>query len=287
MKKKEKETIKKELEDGSIDIIIGTHALLEDDVVFKKLGLVVTDEQHRFGVKQKEKIISKGLNPNTLVMSATPIPRSLALVMCGDLDISYIDELPSGRLPIKTIALIDSSENKIDMFLNSNIKSGRQAYVVCPLVEEKEDDEEDERPSKKSKGEYNFLDEYYADNKKFDLKSVEAIYKRYKKRFPKYNVAFIHGKMKEQEKDDIMLAFKNNKIQILVSTTVIEVGVDVANANIMVIENAERFGLAQLHQLRGRIGRGKYQSYCILKTPRNKKQKLRSIQKNHGYTRKS
>lgn len=238
LKKKEKEEILENISNGKIDIIIGTHALLEEEVEFKNLGLVVTDEQHRFGVKQRETILTKGRNPNTLVMSATPIPRTLALILYGDLDISIIDELPPNRKEIKTISLNYKATDKIYSFIETEVKKGRQTYVVCPLIEE---------------------------NEELDLNSVEEIYDEYKKRFKKYNVGFMHGRMKDSEKDEIMLNFKEGKIDILVSTTVIEVGVDVPNANIMVVENAERFGLAQLHQLRGRIGRGEYQSYCILK----------------------
>lgn len=238
LKKKEKEEVLEQIQNGDIDIVIGTHALLEEGVVFKNLGFVVTDEQHRFGVKQRETILAKGKNPNTLVMSATPIPRTLALILYGDLDISIIDELPPNRKEVQTIALNYKATEKIHKFIESEVNKGRQAYVVCPLIEESEE---------------------------LDLNSVEEIYKKYKKRFNKYNVAFMHGKMKDSEKDEIMFAFKDGKIDILVSTTVIEVGVDVPNANIMIVENSERFGLAQLHQLRGRVGRGEYQSYCILK----------------------
>ncbi len=238
LKKKEKEEVLENIKSGKIDIIIGKHALLEEDVEFKNLGLVVTDEQHRFGVKQRETILTKGKNPNTLVMSATPIPRTLALILYGDLDISIIDELPPNRKEIKTIALNYRATEKIYSFVESEIKKGRQTYVVCPLIEE---------------------------NEELDLNSVQEIYEEYKKRFKEYSVEFMHGKMKDSEKDAIMLDFKAGKIDVLVSTTVIEVGVDVPNANIMIVENAERFGLAQLHQLRGRIGRGEYQSYCILK----------------------
>ena len=238
IKKKEKEDILNDLESGKIDVIVGTHALIEENVKFKKLGLVVTDEQHRFGVKQREKIAQKGENPNMLVMSATPIPRTLALILYGDLDISIINELPKNRLPIKTVFTPYDREQKLNMFIQKFLEEGRQAYIVCPLVEEGEES---------------------------DLKSVEEVYKIYKKTFSNFNVSYIHGKMKEEEKDQIMEDFLNKKIDILIATTVIEVGIDVPNANIMVIENAERFGLSQMHQLRGRVGRGKYQSYCFLK----------------------
>ena len=213
--------------------------MLEEDVVFKNLGLVITDEQHRFGVKQRAKIASKGKNPDVIVMSATPIPRTLALILYGDLDISIIDELPPNRKKIDTFAVTKQLEDRLNGFIAKQIDEGRQCYIVCPLVEE---------------------------NEEMDLKSVvELSEKLQKETFPQYRVEYLHGKMKAKEKDDIMLRFKNGEIDILISTTVIEVGVDVPNANIMVIENAERFGLAQLHQLRGRVGSGEYKSYCILK----------------------
>ncbi len=237
--KKKKEDILQRLENGEIDILIGTHAIIEENVVFKSLGLVVTDEQHRFGVKQRTKIAEKGTNPDVLVMTATPIPRTLALILYGDLDISIIDELPPNRKKIETIAVGKNMTDRINNFIKQQVKEGRQAYIVCPLVEE---------------------------NEEMDLKSVEKLYQTYSTEvFSEYRVEYIHGKMKPKEKDEIMEKFKNKEIDILISTTVIEVGVDVPNANIMVIENSERFGLAQLHQLRGRVGRGEYQSYCILK----------------------
>ena len=237
--KNKKEDILQRLENGEIDIIIGTHALIEDNVKFKNLGLVVTDEQHRFGVKQRSKIASKGNNPDVLVMTATPIPRTLALILYGDLDISIIDELPPNRKKIETFAVRKDMTDRVNGFIKKQIDEGRQAYIVCPLVEE---------------------------NEEMDLKSVEELYETYKTEvFPEYKVEYIHGKLKQKEKDNIMERFKKGDIDILISTTVIEVGVDVPNSNIMVIENAERFGLAQLHQLRGRVGRGEYKSYCILK----------------------
>ena len=237
--KKNKELILERLKNGEIDILIGTHALLEDNVVFKNLGLVVTDEQHRFGVKQRATIVAKGNNPDVIVMSATPIPRTLALILYGDLDISIIDELPPNRKKIETYAVGKDMEERIIAFVKKLIGEGRQAYIVCPLVEDSDD---------------------------MDLKSVTALAEKYKTEvFSEYRVEYLHGKMKPKEKDDIMQRFKNGEIDILISTTVIEVGVDVPNASIMIIENAERFGLAQLHQLRGRVGRGEYKSYCILK----------------------
>ena len=239
MTKKKKTELLQRLENGEIDILIGTHALLQENVIFKKLGLVVTDEQHRFGVKQRTTIVEKGQNPDVLVMTATPIPRTLALILYGDLDISIIDELPPNRKKIDTFAVPKSMEERVNNFIKRQVDEGRQAYIVCPLVEE---------------------------NEESDLKSVEKLYEKSKtETFPEYKVEYIHGKMKAKDKDIIMEKFKNKEIDILISTTVIEVGVDVPNSNIMVIEDAQRFGLAQLHQLRGRVGRGEYKSYCILK----------------------
>lgn len=239
--KSKKTEILEKLENGEIDVLIGTHAMLEENVKFKNLGLVVTDEQHRFGVKQRTKIAEKGQNPDVLVMSATPIPRTLALILYGDLDISIIDELPPNRKKIETFAVTKQLEERVNNFVIKQIEEGRQAYIVCPLVEDSEEEEN-------------------------DLKSVMTLYEKCKSEtFSKYTVEYIHGKMKQKEKDEIMERFKKGEIQILISTTVIEVGVDVPNSSIMVIEDAQRFGLAQLHQLRGRVGRGEYQSYCILK----------------------
>ena len=237
--KKNKENILEKLRNGEIDIIIGTHSLLEENVVFNNLGLVVTDEQHRFGVRQRSTIASKGKNPDVLVMTATPIPRTLALILYGDLDISIIDELPPNRKKIDTYAVRKSMEERVNNFIKKQIDEGRQAYIVCPLVEESEE---------------------------IEAKSVLELAEKYKTQvFKEYRVEYLHGKMRPKEKDEIMQRFKDGEIDILISTTVIEVGVDVPNSNIMVIENAERFGLAQLHQLRGRVGRGEYKSYCILK----------------------
>lgn len=244
--KKQKESILERLKNGEINIIIGTHALIEENVEFQKLGLVVTDEQHRFGVRQRGALNSKGENPDVLVMSATPIPRTLALILYGDLDISIIDELPPNRQKIETCAVTPSKEDRVNNFLKEQIKEGRQVYVVCPLVEESEE---------------------------INAKSVLEIFERYKNdTFKEFNVEYLHGKMKPKEKEQIMQDFKDKKIDILISTTVIEVGVDVPNASVMVIENAERFGLATLHQLRGRVGRGQYKSYCILKYKGNGEQ---------------
>ena len=238
--KKQKGILLEKLKNGEIDILIGTHALLQENVEFKNVGLVVTDEQHRFGVKQRSVIAGKGKNPDILVMTATPIPRTLAIIVYGDLDISIIDELPPNRKKIDTLAVKENMTDRIIQFIKKNVDEGRQAYIVCPFVDENEE--------------------------MMDVKSVEKLAESYKDEvFKDYNVEILHGKMKPKDKEQVMKDFKENKISILISTTVIEVGVDVPNANIMVIENAERFGLAQLHQLRGRVGRGEFKSYCILK----------------------
>ena len=238
MRQKEKEAVYEEIESGSADIIIGTHAMIQERVIYKNLALVVTDEQHRFGVIHRDAIAQKGDNPHVMVMSATPIPRTLALILYGDLDISIIDELPPGRKPVATYAVGESMRKRIYAFLKKHIDNGRQAYIVCPLIEETEN---------------------------ADLKNVAAYAKTLaEKVFPAYRIALLHSRLPAIEKEALMAQFKEGRIDILVSTTVIEVGVDVANANIMVIENAERFGLSQLHQLRGRVGRGSEQSYCIL-----------------------
>lgn len=237
--KKQKEGILQRARDGEIDILIGTHALIEDNVEFKNIGLVITDEQHRFGVRQRGKLSSKGTSPDILVMTATPIPRTLALILYGDLDISIIDELPPGRQPIETIAVEKKKRGKVyNSLVRREVDKGRQVYIVCPLVEESET---------------------------LDITSATETAEEIKRDFfPDLRVGLLHGKMKPSEKDTIMTAFKNHELDILVSTTVIEVGVNVPNSTLMIIENAERFGLAQLHQLRGRVGRGKHQSYCVL-----------------------
>ena len=235
-----KRSICAQLAAGEIDFAIGTHALITGGVEYADLGLVVTDEQHRFGVGQRAALAAKGEHPHTLVMSATPIPRTLALILYGDLDVSVIDQLPPGRQPIETYAVPGSYHPRVYNFIRKLVGEGRQAYVVCPMVEENEE-QPDER------------------------KAVTEYAKKLQDEvFPDLKVAFVHGKMKPKEKDAVMTAFANHETDILVSTTVIEVGVDVPNAAVMVIENAERFGLSQLHQLRGRVGRGKHQSYCIL-----------------------
>lgn len=237
MKAKEKREAYAKIESGEVSIIIGTHALIQDSVNYKNLALVITDEQHRFGVRQRESIANKGSMPHIIVMSATPIPRTLAIIMYGDLDISIIDELPANRLPIKNCVVGTNYRPNAYKFIEQQVVQGRQAYIICPTVEFSEAIE----------GE-NVID--YCDT----LKNI----------FPPYiNIEYLHGKMKPAMKNEIMDRFAKNEIQILVSTTVVEVGVNVPNATVMMIENAERFGLAGLHQLRGRVGRGKYQSYCI------------------------
>lgn len=234
---RDKSKMYEEIKKGVYDIIIGTNALIREKVVYKSLGLAVTDEQHRFGVSQRAELTEKGENPNSLIMTATPIPRTLSLILYGDLDISVLDELPSGRKPVLTYAVGEEMRKRVYAFVQKNVKSGMQAYVVCPLVEESETQ---------------------------DLKNAKKLYETLKKAFPDFNIGLIHGKMKAEEKDSVMHGFLDKDIDVLVSTTVIEVGVNVPNSNIMVIENAERFGLATLHQLRGRVGRGCEQAYCIM-----------------------
>lgn len=236
--KKQKNDVKNALKNGEIDVIVGTHALLVDDVEFDNLGLVVTDEQHRFGVAQRGKLSAKGQNPHTLVMSATPIPRTLGLIIYGDLDISIIDEYPKGRQVIDTYCVDSSYRERIYKFIKKFLDEGRQGYIVCPLVEE---------------------------NETIDITPATEYFEKLKSgEFKDYSLGLLHGKMKPKEKDAVMRAFASGEIQLLIATTVIEVGIDVPNSVIMVIENAERFGLSQLHQLRGRIGRGKHKSHCIL-----------------------
>ena len=234
---KEKREIYEKIASGEANVIIGTHALIQEKVCYKNLALVITDEQHRFGVKQREALTTRGNPPHVLVMSATPIPRTLAIILYGDLDISIVDELPAARLPIKNCVVDTSYRKKAYAFMERQIQEGRQVYVICPMVEESEGTD----------GE-NVMD--YTEK----LKSIFA---------DNITVAALHGKMKPKEKNRIMEEFAEGKIKILVSTTVVEVGVNVPNATVMMVENAERFGLAQLHQLRGRVGRGKHQSYCI------------------------
>ena len=254
-KQKDKNALLKQIKQGETNIIIGTHALISENVEFDKLALVIIDEQHRFGVAQRAQLRSKGDNPDLLVMTATPIPRSLALTVYGDLDLSIIDKLPPGRKPIKTVIRPDSKRRKVYEFIREQVKAGRQAYIVYPLIEES------------------------------DKLSFKAAVKEFedlsKNIFPDLELALIHGRIDAAERDQITSDFKSGKINILVATTVIEVGVDIPNATIMLIENAERFGLSQLHQLRGRVGRGAEQSYCILmvsgKTTDNARERLAAI----------
>lgn len=236
-KTKEKKNIYEQLKNHEIDILIGTHALIQEKVEFAHLGLVVTDEQHRFGVKQRERLFRKGQQPHVLVMSATPIPRTLGLILYGDLDISVMKDMPANRLPIKNCVVDTSYRNTAYKFIQGEVEKGHQCYVICPMVEE---------------------------NEALELESVTEYSEMLKQILPKeIEVAYLHGKMSQEEKQDIMDQFSKNQIQVLVSTTVIEVGINVPNATVMMVENAERFGLAQLHQLRGRVGRGNQQSYCI------------------------
>ncbi|MEG2310558.1 MAG: ATP-dependent DNA helicase RecG [Clostridia bacterium] len=238
--KKNKKIIIDKLINKEIDIVIGTHSLIEEDIIFNNLGLVITDEQHRFGVKQRMKLTQKGKNVETLVMSATPIPRTLAIILYGDLDVSIINEMPPGRKKVLTYAINDKFNERVNIFLKKQIDQGRQIYVVCPLVE---------------------------DNEILELQSVQNVYEKYKnEEFKQYCIEYLHGKMKTKDKDEIMQRFKAGTIDILIATTVIEVGISVDNATVMLVEDADRFGLAALHQLRGRVGRSNIQSYCILKS---------------------
>ena len=238
MTAKQKRLAYERIENQEADIIVGTHALIQEKVHYKKLAVVITDEQHRFGVRQREALSQKGVMPHTVVMSATPIPRTLAVILYGDLDISIVNELPANRLPIKNCVVDTSYREKAYKFIRKQVEEGRQAYVICPMVEESE---------------------------AMEAENVIEYAARLKERLPAFiQVEYLHGKMKPKEKNEIMERFLKNEIQVLVSTTVVEVGVNVPNATVMMIENAERFGLAQLHQLRGRVGRGGFQSYCIL-----------------------
>lgn len=237
-RKKEREKILEEIKNGTAHLVVGTHALIEEGVVFQNLGLVIIDEQHRFGVLHRGLLREKGVTPDVLVMTATPIPRTLAMTVYGDLDVSIIDELPRNRKPIRTAIRTESDKPKVYAFVKEELKRGRQAYIVFPLIEESE---------------------------KVDLKAATKEYEHLKNAvFPEFRVGLLHGRMKTAEKEEVMTKFKAGEYHILVATTVIEVGIDVPNATIMIIENAERFGLSQLHQLRGRVGRGAEQSYCIL-----------------------
>jgi len=239
-KAKEKQAIKGSLVSGEINAVIGTHAVIQEDVAFENLGLAVVDEQHRFGVMQRAELQSRGYNPDILVMTATPIPRSLAMTVYGDLDVSVIDELPPGRTPVKTVVVGEDKRIGVYKGIAREINQGRQAYVVYPIIEE---------------------------SMKVDLKAATKMFEELRDVvFPDFRVGLLHGRMKSAEKDDVMRQFVTGELNILVSTTVIEVGVDVPNASLMVIEHAERFGLSQLHQLRGRVGRGAEQSFCVLLT---------------------
>ncbi len=237
MRDKEKQEMYRQLATGEVHLCIGTHALIQEKVEFKSLCLSIIDEQHRFGVEQRSQLMKKSISPHFLVMTATPIPRSLAMTVYGDLDVSIIDEKPAGRTPIITRKAFESKRTKVFGFVIDQLKKGRQAYIVYPLVEESE---------------------------KMNLKNAIDEHARLCKEFPQYKFGLLHGKMKAAEKDDIMRRFRDGELHVLVATTVIEVGVDVPNANIMVIEHTERFGLSQLHQLRGRVGRGEHKSYCVL-----------------------
>jgi len=240
MSAKQKREVKELIKSGFYHLIIGTHALITEDTEYSNLGLVITDEQHRFGVRQRAALTAKGEVPHTLVMSATPIPRTLALIMYGDLDVSVIDELPPGRKRVNTYAVDESKRDRIYNFIRRLVAEGRQVFIVCPLVEDPEG-----------------LDD--------GRKAVEAYTKQLSEEiFPDLRIGFVHGKLRQSDKDAVMKSFVEGKIDILVSTTVIEVGINVPNASLMIVENAERFGLSQLHQLRGRVGRGKHESYCIL-----------------------
>ena len=256
-----KKEILNDLKNGKIDVLIGTHAVIQENVEFARLGLAITDEQHRFGVEQRAILTQKGINPDILVMTATPIPRTLALILYGDLDISIIDELPPGRKPIETYVVGSGMMDRVNSFVKKQLSLGRQAYIVCPLIEESD---------------------------RLKVRSAEELYLSLKDgAFKEFKVGLLHGDMKSNEKESVMESFKDGKLDVLISTTVIEVGVNVPNANIMVIYNAERFGLAQLNQLRGRIGRGEYQSYCILiNEGRNRisRERMRVLQKsNDGF----
>ncbi len=261
LNKKEKEKIYQEIKEGKIDLVIGTHALLEENVRFKKLGLVVIDEQHKFGVGQRALLPGKGFNPDVLIMTATPIPRTLAITLYGDLDISIIKELPPGRLPVKTSHFSQEEKSKAYAIVKHEIIQGKQGYIIYPVIEES-----------------------YA----LDIAGAEKTYAELRSgEFKKFNLGLIHGRLKQEKQDELMLKFKNKELDILVATTVLEVGIDIPNATCMLIEHAERFGLSQLHQLRGRIGRGREESFCILisdaRTPEASARLKAMIQYNDGF----
>jgi ATP-dependent DNA helicase RecG len=260
-RKSEREAILKDLKEGRVPVAVGTHAIIQEEVEFNNLGLAVVDEQHRFGVAQRAEMFEKGEQPHMLLMTATPIPRSLAMTLYGDLDVSKIDEMPPGRKPVETQLRSEKRRGEVYAFLRDKLEQGQQAYVVYPLVEESE---------------------------KMDLKDAETGYENLREQFPDYTVGLVHGQMGSDQKENAMARFKDGTIDILVSTTVIEVGVDVPNATVMLVEHAERFGLSQLHQLRGRVGRSDQQSYCILmagyKRSQEAKQRLEAMVKtNDGF----
>lgn len=260
MTAKEKRTAYEKIQEHQVDLVIGTHALIQEKVEFSHLGLVITDEQHRFGVCQRESLQKKGDFPHVLVMSATPIPRTLAMILYGDLAISVIDEMPANRIPIKNCVVDDGYRRKAYEFIRKQVEAGHQVYIVCPMIEENQD---------------------------LELENVLEYTERLRQELPGIQIGSLHGKMKAQEKNEIMEAYARNEIQILVSTTVIEVGINVPNATVMMVENAERFGLSQLHQLRGRVGRGSAQSYCIFisnSKSKETKQRLHILnQSNDGF----
>ena len=238
LKRQEKLKVYEQIKSGGLNLVIGTHALIEECVQFKNLSFVVIDEQHKFGVRQRALLTQKGINPDVLIMTATPIPRSLCMTLYGDLDTSVIDELPAGRGKIKTLLFKDEETAKVYELIKENLKKGQQAYIVYPMIEESE---------------------------KLDLKAAQEMFQRFKRQeFKEYRIGLIHGQMKKKEADEVMERFRRKEMDVLIATTVVEVGMDIPNANVMVIEHAERFGLAQLHQLRGRIGRGKEEAVCIL-----------------------
>ena len=260
-KKNDKAVMKDKIKDGKVDILIGTHALIEEDVDFSNLGLVVIDEQHRFGVAHRGKLISKGISPDILIMTATPIPRTLTMTVYGDLDLSLIKELPKNRMPIKTVLRGENKIHEILKFVIDKQKSGYQTFIVYPLIEESE---------------------------KIDLKAAEVYYEKLKSTLLKeLKIGLLHGRMNWKEKDETMQRFKNKEFDVLISTTVIEVGIDIPDANIIIINDAERFGLSQLHQLRGRVGRGNIQAYCILITKDELAAKTRSFNFNFDYLSKA
>ncbi len=251
IKGKKREELLNKIKNHEVDVIIGTHALFTEDIIYDNLGLVITDEQHRFGVKQRQALREKGFNPDVLYLTATPIPRTLAISVFGDMDLSTIKTMPKGRKEIKTKVLLESNLDACLNFMKDELDKGNQAYVISPLIEE---------------------------SKKLDLHDVFEVSNMLNNKFDNYSIKVLHGKMKQEEKDSIMLDFKNNKFQILVSTTVIEVGIDNPNATVMLIFNAERFGLSQLHQLRGRVGRGDKESYCFLVTNNDEEERLKIIE---------